>query len=205
MADGRQSVLRRIENAFLIFVFKLANMNLNTFRSLCAKYAAAIRKRKHSPSFIPKLLLSYLLFFFVSVASGQQKKARSIIFDSDMGPDYDDVGAIAMLHALADSGQAKILATIASTKYDGVAGVFDALNTYFNRPDMPIAVPKGEALTLKDWQHWSDTILARYPHNIKATMTCLMLLHYTGSCWLHSGIKALPSLPLAFSPTLLIY
>lgn len=31
-----------------------------------------------------------------------------------MGPDYDDVGAIAILHALADLGECEILATLAS-------------------------------------------------------------------------------------------
>lgn len=33
-----------------------------------------------------------------------------IIFDTDLGPDYDDVGALAFLHAMADSGKAEILA-----------------------------------------------------------------------------------------------
>jgi inosine-uridine nucleoside N-ribohydrolase len=91
----------------------------------------------------------------------------SVIFDSDMGPDYDDVGAIAMLHALADSGQVKILATVASTKFEGVAGVFDVFNTYFKRPGLPIGVPKGAAVEQKDWQHWTDTVLRRYPHRVK--------------------------------------
>jgi hypothetical protein len=59
--------------------------------------------------------------------------AEPVIFDSDMGPDYDDVGAITMLHSFADDGSANILATIASTKYDGVAEVLDVFNTYFNR------------------------------------------------------------------------
>lgn len=98
---------------------------------------------------------------------GQARKPIPVIFDTDMGPDYDDVGAMALLHAFADSGKVNILATIASTKYDGVAGVLNVLNTYFNRPALPVAVPKGEALTLKDWQHWSDTLLAKYPHRIK--------------------------------------
>lgn len=114
-----------------------------------------------------RTLFFSLAMLTVVAASSQQTKLVHLIFDSDMGPDYDDVGAIAMLHALADSGQVKILATIASTKYEGVAGVFDVLNTYFNRPHIPIAVPKGEALTLRDWQHWSDSLLAHYPHNIK--------------------------------------
>lgn len=84
-----------------------------------------------------------------------------------MGPDYDDVGAIALLHAFADSGYAKILATVASTKYEGVAAVFNVFNTYFNRPGIVIGVPKGKALELRDWQHWTDTLLLRYPHKIK--------------------------------------
>lgn len=90
-----------------------------------------------------------------------------IILDSDMGPDYDDVGAIAILHALADKGEAKILATIASTKYEGVAGVLNVFNTYFERPEIPIGVPTGNALGLHDFQHWTDTLLAKYPHQIK--------------------------------------
>lgn len=109
-----------------------------------------------------------LVFFFSCDVFAQSKKQLPVIFDSDMGPDYDDVGAITLLHAFADSGKIKILATIASTKYDGVAGVFNALNTYFNRPGIPIGVPKGKGLTLRDWQHWSDTLLANYPHRVKS-------------------------------------
>lgn len=89
-----------------------------------------------------------------------------VIFDSDMGPDYDDVGAITLLHAFADSGKANILATIASTKYEGVAAVFDVLNTYFNRPGIPIALPKGAAIETKDFQRWSDTLRSNYAHDI---------------------------------------
>ncbi|MFT4153183.1 nucleoside hydrolase [Parafilimonas sp.] len=91
-----------------------------------------------------------------------------VIFDSDMGPDYDDVGAIALLHAFADEGKANILATIASTKYTDVAVVFSVFNTYFKRPDIPIAVPKGEAPDLRDFQHWSDSIVKNYPHAVNS-------------------------------------
>lgn len=111
-----------------------------------------------------KLLLLFLLL--TSVCFGQQRPVN-IIFDSDMGPDYDDVGAITILHALADKGEAKILATVASTRYDGVAGVMNVFNTYFKRPHIPIGIPKN-GLELRDWQHWSDTLLAKYPHKIKS-------------------------------------
>jgi inosine-uridine nucleoside N-ribohydrolase len=105
--------------------------------------------------------------------TGDAKTAPSqvqVIFDTDMGPDYDDVGAITMLHAFADEGSANILATIASTKYEGVAEVLDVLNTYFNRPDIPVGVPKQEASELRDEQHWSDTLRKNYPHSVENNM-----------------------------------
>src|SRR5438552_13514409 len=102
------------------------------------------------------------------ILQAQDKKIKSIIFDTDMGPDYDDVGAITMLHAFADSGYAKILATVASTKYEGVAAVLNVFNTYFKKPGIPIGVPKGRALELKDKQHWTDSLIKNYPHKIKS-------------------------------------
>src|SRR5687767_8231163 len=112
------------------------------------------------------LTLSILLTLLLHVCSVAQtaKKPVPVIFDTDMGPDYDDVGAIAMLHALADKGEANILATIASTKYNGVGPVLSVFNTYFRRSLIPIGVPRGDASVLRDTQHWSDSIIAKYPH-----------------------------------------
>jgi len=111
------------------------------------------------------LLVNIYFLFFVSIVNAQP---LSVIFDSDMGPDYDDVGAITLLHAFADDGKANILATIASTKYDNVAAVFNVFNTYFKKPNIPIGVPKGEALDLRDFQHWSDSVVKNYPHAINS-------------------------------------
>jgi inosine-uridine nucleoside N-ribohydrolase len=115
-------------------------------------------------------LFATFLFLLISQVNMAQKSSPPvpIIFDTDIGPDYDDVGAITLLHALADSGQAKILATIASTKYPAVAQVLSVFNTYFERPEIPIGVPKGEAIVDKDSQNWSDTIVARYSHSVKS-------------------------------------
>ena len=114
-----------------------------------------------------KVLFLALCFLATSYVQAQNEKAKAVIFDTDMGPDYDDVGAITLLHAFADSGKAQILATIASTKYEGVAAVLNVLNTYFKRPAIPIGVPKGYAITQKDFQHWTDTLIENYPHTIK--------------------------------------
>ena len=115
-----------------------------------------------------KFVLIVLLLAHIVVICGQQTKPIPVIFDSDMGPDYDDVGALTVLHAFADSGYVKILDTVASTKYEGVAAVFDVLNTYFKRPDLLIGVPKEKALELKDNQHWTDSLLKNYPHSIRS-------------------------------------
>jgi len=114
-----------------------------------------------------KIALCVFLLITFNFLTAQKNKSVPIIFDSDMGPDYDDVGAITLLHAFADSGYARILATVASTKYQGVAAVFSVFNTYFGRPDLPIGVPREKALELRDWQHWTDTLISKYPHKVK--------------------------------------
>jgi pyrimidine-specific ribonucleoside hydrolase len=91
-----------------------------------------------------------------------------VIFDTDFGPDYDDVGAITILHGFADSGYIRILATMASSKYKNVAAAINVFNTYFNRPQIPIGVVRGPAVELGDRQHWTDSVIRRYPHLINS-------------------------------------
>jgi pyrimidine-specific ribonucleoside hydrolase len=114
-----------------------------------------------------KILFLHLFLLISLHIAAQKNRPVPIIFDTDMGPDYDDAGAITLLHAFADNGKANILATIASTKYEGVAAVLNVFNTYFKKPQIPIGVPKGDAVTKKDWQHWTDTLITNYPHTIK--------------------------------------
>jgi inosine-uridine nucleoside N-ribohydrolase len=113
-----------------------------------------------------------LLVMFLCSASYAQKamtdKPVQVIFDTDMGPDYDDVGAITLLHYYASIGKASILATIASTKHPRVGPVLSVLNTFFNCPDIPIGVPKAEASELFDFQKWTDTLVSKYPHALKS-------------------------------------
>jgi len=92
-----------------------------------------------------------------------------IIFDSDMGPDYDDVGALTMLHAFADSGKAEILATMASNKYTLVAPCLEVINTYYGRPNILIGSPKTHGVNIGCSQHWTDSLVANYPHMIGST------------------------------------
>ena len=49
-----------------------------------------------------------MLMQTVSVAAQKKPKPVAIIFDSDMEPDYDNAGAIALLQALVDETAASI-------------------------------------------------------------------------------------------------
>jgi len=72
-----------------------------------------------------------------------------------------------MLHALADSGECTILATIASNRHPSVAAALSVLNTYFGRPDIPIGVVRGKAVSIGAGQRWDSVIVSRYAHGVK--------------------------------------
>lgn len=73
---------------------------------------------------------------------------EKLIIDTDMGGDVDDVGALAVAHYYADQGQAEILAVMASIDQRGpwAAAASDAVNTYYNRPDIMLGVNMGPAV-----------------------------------------------------------
>ena len=66
-----------------------------------------------------------------------------IIFDTDIGWDCDDAGALRLLHRLCDLGEAELLATVHCYVTPYVAGCLDAINTHCGRP-----VPVGLNYTL---------------------------------------------------------
>lgn len=63
-----------------------------------------------------------------------------IIFDTDMSSDCDDAGALALLHGLADRGEAEILATIVNgiDKDQCSAATVVAINRYYRRGSIPV-------------------------------------------------------------------
>jgi inosine-uridine nucleoside N-ribohydrolase len=94
-----------------------------------------------------------------------------LILDTDLGPDFDDVGAMALLHALADSGQVNILGVFSSNKDEQVVPCIEVLNYYFNRPAIPVGAPKGEGASLGDWHkvRWTEALPAKYKHLTQRT------------------------------------
>ena len=71
-------------------------------------------------------------------------KPPAVIFDTDMGSDCDDAGALAVLHALADASELRILGVIFSSgKNRYGVGTCDAINTYYGRGDLPLGQYQG--------------------------------------------------------------
>src|SRR5204863_2811600 len=107
-----------------------------------------------------------LLLFFCLDAYAQKHSPVFIIFDTDIAPDYDDVGAMALLHAFADNGEAKILATISCNAFETTVPTLSVLNTYFRRPEVPIGVTKSDRPTKECQQKWAEAIVKKYPHSM---------------------------------------
>ena len=63
-----------------------------------------------------------------------------VIFETDFTFDVDDVGALAMLHALADNGEAEILAVSYNETQNNAADAIDAVNTWYGRGMTPIGL-----------------------------------------------------------------
>ena len=86
--------------------------------------------------------LSVFLCFATFVMALRAEPVK-VIFDTDMLTDFDDVGALACLHALADAGECEILATVSCTRGNASVGAVEIINAYYGRPDIPVGVPKG--------------------------------------------------------------
>src|SRR5947209_15747718 len=98
-------------------------------------------------------------------------RPRPIILDTDLGPDADDAGAVAMLHALADRGQVELPGMLCNTTCEWVAPCLAAINAYYGRAEIPIGTLRGpgHSGTKPDW---SGTVFNRYlaerwPHPLK--------------------------------------
>ena len=90
-----------------------------------------------------------------------------VIFDTDMDSDCDDAGALAVLHALADAGEAEILATVCSARHAWSAPCVEAINRHRGRPDLPIGVPRGRDTGAHIGSKYAQTIAQAYPGRIK--------------------------------------
>jgi inosine-uridine nucleoside N-ribohydrolase len=110
--------------------------------------------------YLPFLALALLLP--APVAPG----AERVLFDTDIGGDIDDAGAVAVLHALADRGEIELLGIGVVNGHANTVPYIDALNTWFGRPDLPVGTVREGAPFSRD--AYMAGVVRDYPHDLDA-------------------------------------
>ncbi|MFQ5823570.1 MAG: hypothetical protein ACE5JB_05900 [bacterium] len=107
------------------------------------------------------------------VAQGIHKKnsndniAKKIIYETDMCADVDDVGGLAILHAMANNGEAELLAVCFNEVHPSGAAAIDAINTWYGRGNIPIGIYRG-TLSNPDNSNYLE-FLTNSPHDLENT------------------------------------
>ncbi len=117
----------------------------------------------------------WLIIFALTSAIVTAAEPVKIIMDVDMAEDVDDVGAVAVLHALADRGEAQILGFMVSSKNEWAVPCLDAINTWYGRADLPIGYQRSLQYgyhNLKDPgretpSKYVEAIAKNFPHRIQ--------------------------------------
>lgn len=85
-----------------------------------------------------------LFFILFGLTSFSQPK---IIFDTDIGGDADDLGALAMLHNYVKRGDCELLAIMLWTTDEYAVPAVDAINRFYLNPNIPIGTRKDPTYT----------------------------------------------------------
>ena len=123
-----------------------------------------------------------------------------LIVDTDLSTDVDDAGALCVAHALADRGEATLLAILHNSGLAAGVGAISAINHYYRRDDVPIGAYTGVIGVGDVGPHnFVDPLVAEFPgpvtnssqvpsalravsythlraHETKANLVCRLLL-----------------------------
>ena len=87
---------------------------------------------------------------------------KSVIFDTDIGVDCDDAVALGILINEAKIGKCKISAIMAATTRKGAVATVRTILKYYNVPEMPIGMLKGQPLKCDTMNKYSLAVLEKY-------------------------------------------
>lgn len=92
---------------------------------------------------------------------------RRILLDTDMGGDCDDAGALAILHAMCDLGEASLLGVVCCTSARYTPGCIDAINHYYGRPEIPVGTIEAEGFMADTDRAYSRQVAETFPNKIR--------------------------------------
>lgn len=98
------------------------------------------------------------------VHAQQVPELQHVIFDTDVGGDIDDAGALAVLHALADRGKIEILAMGVVIGHEAAVPFVHAVNSWYGRPGIPIGTIKGKAPYARD--EYMLPVIGEFPYTL---------------------------------------
>lgn len=119
----------------------------------------------------------FIIFIFLLIVSAchVQNKSGSktilIIFDTDMESDVDDVGALAMLHALADSSETEILGVMVCAENPWSILCANRINSYFNRKNLPLGQLKRPGVNRES--HYAKQVAEEFPGTLESSNEAL--------------------------------
>lgn len=129
-----------------------------------------MKRRFNFVSLFLAVLFSFNAIAIMTPLQSQEQKSNNapvkVIFDTDMQSDVDDVGAMAVLHALADRGEIEILGTMVSVIYPWSVPCVDAINIFYGRPNLPIGTVKGKGVLRNS--SYARQIAQEFPHDLES-------------------------------------
>ena len=111
-----------------------------------------------------KRSICFLIASICLACTAVQAQPLRVILDTDIDSDVDDVGALAMLHTLADHGVVDILGVIVTSNDKHAPLCADAINHYFKRPGIPVGVQKG--IQLSEFSTYTKQISEEFGHTL---------------------------------------
>ena len=92
-----------------------------------------------------------------------------IIFDTDIGGDCDDAGALALLHRLCDKGEAELLAVTHCFNGEYYAGCIDAINRFYGR-EIPVGIHYAAPKSTRPRGVYAAELCEKYPNRYPASV-----------------------------------
>ncbi len=119
---------------------------------------------KNNFTIMKNIIVLFLMLAGITLFA-QEDKPLKVILDTDLDSDIDDAAALAALHHYANEGKVEILATIACSAMPYTVELIDIINTYYNRPDIPVAKPE-QGAPAKEWIVKGFKVSQEFPHDV---------------------------------------
>ena len=127
--------------------------------------------RKNRTTHLPLMAAALALAAVAAVAADDRPvpvmdRPVPIILDTDIQTDIDDVGAVTAAHALADRGEAELLAIGVSVTNPWSVLCLSAINTYFSRGDLPIGMVRGDGYRARS--RYAQQVAEEFPRSLES-------------------------------------